>query len=161
MNALVRLLRKCARPYRKGHLLHADGSAYMERFSLFETRCLGARLHHIVTHDYDRVMHDHPWSFVAVMLSGGYAESRPVDPLHPTFSPAGREIDYVTTRFAGSVALRRATDRHRIVSVLPNTWTLFIYGPIRQWWGFFAPQGKVYWKDYPTVHDTTQETAHS
>jgi hypothetical protein len=35
--------------------------------------------------------------------------------------------------------------------VYPDTWTLMIYGPIRQWWGFFTPRGKVYWRDYPSV----------
>lgn len=157
MRLLLALLRRWAKPYRKGHLLHADGSPYMERFTLFETRWLSARLHHIVTEDYDRVMHDHPWSFLTVILRGGYAECRPEYPHQPRFTSAGREFDVVTTHHAGSVALRRATDRHRIIAVLPGTWTLFIYGPIRQWWGFFTPAGKVYWRDYATVHDTTQE----
>lgn len=135
--------------YRKGHLYHDDGSLYMKRFCLFETKWLSARVHHIVTKDSDRHMHDHPWSFLSYVLRGSYEEVRPID-VEPCFDGNGSEYRRYSVRQAGSWAFRRATDRHAIIWISQSyeTWTLFIYGPIRQWWGFFTPSGKVYWKDY-------------
>jgi hypothetical protein len=144
-------------PYRKGHLFHADGSVYMTRWSLFETSWLSARVHYIATPDHDRHLHDHPWTFLSIVLRGGYVECRPVD-LEPCFSALMPNEEEFTTaeRRAGSIAIRQATDRHRIAIVRPDTWTLFVYGPKRQWWGFFTPGGKVHSRDYPSVHEAGQ-----
>ena len=141
--------------YRKGHIYHADGSLYMGRYSLFETRWLSARVHHLVSADYDRHMHDHPWSFVSLLLRGSYIERRPVN-VDPFWNEDGTEPSWFSVRNAGSLAFRRATDRHLISNVMPDTWSLFVYGPVRQWWGFFTPRGKVFWRDYPTCHENGQ-----
>ena len=163
MNWLVdRIIARARRtPYT--HLHHADGSLYMERFWLrpySEDRGgVAARLHHIVTEDLDRDLHDHPWDFVSVVLRGGYVEARPINAGKPDFSaPDGGERVHFVSRSAGSIAYRRATDRHRIVSVLPDTWTLFVTGAARHWWGFYTPGGKVYWRDYASCHAADQVT---
>lgn len=147
------------RPYRKGHLFHGDGSLYMGRWSVFESRWLSCRLHHIATADFDRHLHDHPWDFFSIVLCGGYAEVRPIltEPCFLGSPPESgedmrREAAYTVLRMAGAMAFRRATDRHQVKVVMPDTYTLFIYGPKRQWWGFFTPYGKVYYEDYPSCH---------
>lgn len=151
---LAGLIIRCAQrsPYRKGHLLHADGSLYMGRYSLFETRWISARVHQIATADYDNVFHDHPWNFASVVLRGGYTEARPceVDPLFYD----GVERFECRYRSAGSLAYRSTCDRHRVVFVERDTWSLFIYGRKRQWWGFFTPAGKVYFADFASCHVT-------
>ena len=48
---------------------------------------------------------------------------------------------------------RRPTDRHLVDYVGLGTWTLFITGPKRHWWGFYTPAGKVHWQDYESVHN--------
>lgn len=135
------------------HLYHADGSLYMARFWLLRTRWFSMRLHHIATADLDRHFHDHPWSFISLVLRGGYREARPAT-IEPCFLDGSTEIEriIVTSRRAGSIALRRATDRHRVSGVMPETWTLVILGPKRQWWGFYTPNGKVHWRDYESHH---------
>lgn len=136
--------------YKRGHLFGgADGSLYMGRYALFETRYLSARVHFIAREDRDLHLHDHPWWFLSLVLSGWYLEARPID-INPCFDPqSGLERTEETLRRAGSLAFRRATDRHQIVEVAPSgAWTLFITGPLVQWWGFFTPRGKVYWRDY-------------
>lgn len=138
------------RAYSKGHLLHADGSLYMGRYSLFETRWLTARVHHLATPDWDRALHDHPWPFVSIVLRGAYIEARPYQ-IEPCFEGDGEWL-CESWRIPGSLAFRRPTDRHRITHVNANTWTLFITGPKRQWWGFYTPNGKVHWRDYESVH---------
>jgi len=138
--------------YRQGHLFHADGSLYMGRWKIFETPWLSARLHLIATPDYDRHLHDHPWDFVSVVLSGAYVEYRPAM-VEPCFWPGGdSEGAIVCYRRQWSIARRYATDRHRVATVLPGTYTLFVYFGKRQWWGFYTPAGKIHWKAYESVH---------
>jgi hypothetical protein len=153
MNFITKLLLRFSNPFREGHLYHADGTLYMERFTLFETRVLSARLHHIASPDWDRDMHDHPWNFASVVLSGGYTEDRPPTIYKPRWLGES-ELRDGARREAGSIAFRRATDRHLISAVDEDTWTLFVYGPRRQWWGFYTRAGKIYWKEYPSVHAT-------
>lgn len=141
------------------HLYHADGSLYMGRFWLVRTRWFSARLHHIATPDLDRHFHDHPWTFVSVVLRGGYIEVRPatIEPCFINLPGEPYEIGIPNSRPAGSIALRRATDRHRVVAVQPSTWTLVILSPKRQWWGFYTHKGKVHWKDYPSIHKSNAQ----
>lgn len=138
------------------HLFHADGTPYMERYWLRpyseDRQGWAVRLHHIVTEDYDRELHDHPWDFWSLVLRGGYLEARPYG-TEPDFNaPGGCERVRFTERRAGSFAHRRATDRHRIVAVEKDTWTLFVTGPKRQWWGFYTPTGKQHWRHFESVH---------
>ncbi len=148
--AVASLLIKLSKRTPYWHLMNADGSVYMERFWLIRSRGpkwgWGVRIHHIVTADSLREMHDHPGSFLSVVLKGGYVEERPADPRCVDWE--GVEPRTLTARGVGSVAFRRATDRHTILSVQDETWTLFITGPSRQWWGFYTPTGKIYWKKY-------------
>lgn len=151
-NRIIEAAKK--RPYRKGHIYNKDGSLYMGRYSFFETKWLSCRVHHIAAPDDGRAMHDHPWSFLSIVLRGWYIEERPLDPYHPVFlDTTMSESTHWTNRKAGSIAWRHACTRHWISTVSNEDfggecWTLFIYGPLRQWWGFFTPRGKVYWQDY-------------
>lgn len=102
------------------HLYHADGSLYMARFWLWRTRWFSARIHHIATPDLDRHFHDHPWTFISLVLRGGYIEARPAT-IEPCFMYGAPEIEryVIRARRAGSIALRRTTDRHRVTWVSP------------------------------------------
>lgn len=149
---LIRLLAR--KVYRKGHIYGTDGSLYMARYGLFETRWLSARVHHIVRPDMDRHMHDHPWAFVSIVLKGSYVECMPMT-MDPCFAAEiDREYMRTKTRRAWSIAWRPATARHCIGRVSEGgVWTLFITGPLRQWWGFFTPADKVHWRDYIEQRD--------
>lgn len=161
MKLLVHLLKSLSRPYRKGHLLHADGSAYMERYSFFETPFLSARLHGIRTPDLDPDCHDHPWAFISILVSGWYIEARPLEQSYPVWRLGSdgheHELCFERLRDAPSVAFRRATDRHRITAVSRETWTIFIYFRARTWWGFYPRRGKVHWKEYNSIHQVLPE----
>jgi hypothetical protein len=64
---------------------HLDG--YMERYWLapFKENGGNVRIHHILSSDADRHLHDHPWASTSVILDGGYWEVMPADPLqHPS-----------------------------------------------------------------------------
>lgn len=148
MNAIVRLLLRVAEPFKLGHIYnHLDGELYMERFALFETKYLSMRLHHIVREDRDRHLHDHPWDFASIVLGGNYTEVRPIASL-PSLWRNGQEMCRPVERKVGSIAFRRASDRHMITRVSEGTWTLFITGMYRNKWGFFTPAGKVPYREY-------------
>lgn len=145
-----------AQPY--SNLYHPDGSLYMERFIVKQRHDEGSghiRLHHIVTKDWDDHLHDHPFSFWSFVLTGGYLELRPVI-RNPCFikDDDGKILEEcrVTQRYAGALDYRHACDRHKIVRVEPNTWTLVFAGPLRQWWGFYTPKGKVHHRHYESAH---------
>lgn len=196
------IARSAGTPY--FHLHHADGSPYMRRFWLvpesmlrpieeaaaakpklvpeingFELRddvrhLPAARLHHICTADLDREFHTHPWSFISIVLSGGYIERRPLhaDPVweftHFDKNAASlddaveslrmQEMGVERWRRPGSIAFRRHSDRHRIVHVEPDTWTLVLQGPKKpgRSWGFYTYEhGFVNWREFQSVHNTT------
>jgi len=112
--------------------LHLEG--YMERFWIFRTPWLSARIHRILRSDHDRDLHDHPWDYASVILRGGYWE----------VTDAGRRW-----YGPGSVVFRRAQHLHRLVlpAGAPAT-TLFFHRPKSRDWGFRTTSGWVDWKTY-------------
>ena len=76
--------------------------------------------------------HDHPVSFLSIVLRGGYVEWRPGNPRHRV-----RWFNFL-----------RATDVHRILEVEPGTVTLVFSGPKVREWGFWTPTGWVGWREY-------------
>lgn len=117
------------------------GALYLRRWRIVQTPWFGIYLHKITMPDKDRDLHDHPWSFLSVVLRGGYDEQLGADPV----------IGYtlVRTRSWLSVAFRRATDAHRIMRLHRTpTWTFVLVGRRRRSWGFYTPQGYVGWREY-------------
>lgn len=110
-------------------------------------RMVRARLHWTLRSDSDRHLHDHPSWSISIVLWGGYWEITPLDQgQHP-----GMDMDHLLAewRGPGAIVFRRATSRHRLE--LPEGQTslsIFIRGRSCNDWGFYTPDGKVYWKDY-------------
>ncbi len=53
-----------------------DIGSYMARW-IWQTRWFTIRIHHIKRADADVELHDHPWSFISLILKGWYEEERP------------------------------------------------------------------------------------
>jgi len=109
---------------------------------------LSARVHVYQSADVDRHLHDHPAESISVVLSGYFVERMPESQDQSPELDDTLFEDFV--RRPGDVIYRRATDRHKIVeiSTTEQTATMFIMGPWVQDWGFYAPGGKVYWREY-------------
>lgn len=107
---------------------------YMERFFLLGDRISGSsvRYHHIVDSD-EGDLHDHPWDFISIILSGSYVETTPTG-----------EKEFGT----GSVLVRPAEQLHRLTLVSDSVWTFVVLGPPRRRWGFQTSSGWVHWSDY-------------
>lgn len=121
-------------------------------------------LHKFLRDDDDRALHDHPWSSLSIILTGGYWEH---------IAGTGKLF-----RMPGDIVYRRATHAHRVelfknpdkvihVSInSDNTlssgleiggpkpaWTLFITGFKVRDWGFHCPKGWRRWQDFVSKDD--------
>jgi hypothetical protein len=117
-------------------LIEQAGEPYMRRYYLLgsspQVPGSKARFHQILASDLAD-LHDHPWDFVSVILSGSYVETTPTS--EQEFGP-------------GSVLVRTAEQLHRLS--LPNgpVWTFIMVGPARRRWGFATDDGWVHWSEY-------------
>lgn len=91
------------------------------------------RLHKLLSSDPGDE-HDHPWSFVSLILRGGYLET--IEGAPKWHRP-------------GSIVRHRAEDRHRLTLPPGGAWSLVFYGPKRRTWGFYTPDGWIPWYEYP------------
>lgn len=127
------------------------GAPYMRRFIFRLPFKLGTvRLHQILRSDDDRHLHDHPFDFVSILLTGSYAETTPTPcdcdaesrgyhyRCDFEISPTRRRI---WPRF--SIVRKRAEDLHRLTLSRP-LWTLVFAGPKRRDWGFATELGWVH-----------------
>ena len=106
---------------------------YLHRWSVLpRNRKKNQYLHYILSAD-EPVLHDHPWDFKSVILSGGYIEH----------TPEGEIL-----RTAGDVFQKRAKDLHYISHVNPDTWTMVFTGPTVRDWGFLVEGDWISHTDY-------------
>lgn len=144
---MVRIMIGASLPY---VIRHPDGSPYITRYLLWGSPALGddghdkdqahsAFIHLLHTPDPDRDLHDHPWAWgFSLILSGGYVEKR--------YGGAG--TSHLKRYRAGDRNSLEPGEYHSLVSVEPNTATLFIAGREIQDWGFLLPDDK--WVDHRT-----------
>jgi hypothetical protein len=112
------------------------GDDYMHRYYLFlkdrKWFPFNFTLHKIIKSD-DPIFHDHPWSYMTIILKGGYWEHTPV------FNSEGKVFaQFQRWRGPGSIIIRGAKDYHWLEldeNVGPAT-TLFFMGPQVRDWGF-------------------------
>lgn len=103
-----------------------------------------AYVHRFLRSDDDRALHDHPWSWVTVLLDGSYWEHIPTDPNHPAGETVRRE------RKAGDIVVRGdAGYPHRIEldDGRPVT-TLFLTAEKSREWGFWCEHGWRHWRAF-------------
>lgn len=113
-------------------------SEYILRLHVVKTPWFAVCLHWIRKPDAEPWLHDHPVSFLSLVLRGKYAEVREID---------GLRFLKVNSWFNFIRASRE--DRHRIVFCRKNTLTLCFMGPKTREWGFHTTyDGWIHWKDY-------------
>jgi hypothetical protein len=97
-------------PLKPQVIRNCAGDPYLIRWRLIWTRWFSLYLHHILRSDEDRELHDHPWSFLTVILTAGYTE---LTPRGKAFHPPG------------SILHRPAPWPHRLILSRP-VWTLVL-----------------------------------
>jgi hypothetical protein len=81
------------------------------------------RLHHWISSDDQRHLHDHGWSYWSFILIGGYTD----------ISPSKR-----ITLSGGDIIFRQAEHRHKVLVNKNGCWSFLITGPERKQWGFYV-----------------------
>lgn len=115
-----------------------EHSVYMERYRIHgwvpkdgpdALRSINMYLHHFLRSDADDALHNHPWSGVSIILTGGYSEERLVGP--------AKEMQITRTKYGpGDVNVIGKDDYHRVDLLEADCWTLFVTGQKEQSWGF-------------------------
>jgi hypothetical protein len=116
-------------------------SGYITRLHVLKTPWFAICLHWLNKPDPEPYLHDHPVSFLSLILRGGYTEKRQV---------ASGDEELRIHRYYNYVP-GTINDRHTIVYVEPNTVTLVFMGPKTREWGFHSRHRWIYWKDYYTA----------
>ena len=114
----------------------ADIDGYMRRWE-FWWPWGEIHVHNILRADRERWPHDHPCGFISFIVCGGYREE-----LH---TPEGIINKWFRV---GGVNIVGATTVHRLVAVLPNTWTITIGTRKIRSWGFHTDGGFSPGRDY-------------
>lgn len=112
---------------------------YLRRWFIWRCKYFNVFLHYIPQPDNDRDPHDHPWTFISVLLHGGYTEE--------VFN-ASRELRAVNERSAPSIGYRPGQTVHYITAVKPYTVTLVLTSDYFREWGFVTTKGWIQWRKY-------------
>lgn len=156
-NILRNLVRR--RPMR---LIEINGEPYLERYYMGTVLGRQLWLHRFVRDDSERHVHDHPWTALSLILTGGYTEQV------ATLVTMGRAPARTTLamrqhdRRAPGINLIGAQRLHRITSVQPDTWTLMIVGPRHgKGWFFYSqsPDGVRARQPFSSTPDDWWRTA--
>lgn len=150
----------------KGCDAHGDGDTpYLTRKYLFQSKHLNIYLHKFHRDDSDE-LHDHPWSFISIVLWNGYIEETFLKSptlygfekltyhvfqkmqYSPLYFKNKKELPLTHKKriWPGQVIFRKATHAHRVelINGKPAYTLLINFGYVRQW-GFFT---KNYWQHF-------------
>ena len=114
-----------------------NNEPYLERYYLFlkdrKRFPFNIFLHKFLKGDPDDV-HDHPWPYATLILSGGYYEWVPI------FNTLGEKINEIKYwRGPGHFRVCNPNSYHRIeLKEGITAWTLFMPGPQKREWGFLV-----------------------
>lgn len=106
--------------FRFGQKVGRPECPYLKRWT-FECCKFSIRLHHWLSGDDDRALHDHPWNFYGIVLKGSYTDITENGKEHMPF---------------GKIFYRDAEHKHTVDT--NGCWTLIITGPVIRRWGFWV-----------------------
>lgn len=113
-------------------------SEYITRLHFFKCPWFAICFHWLNKPDPEPYLHDHPVSFLSIILRGGYTEYRWKE---------GDGAYYKTNKWFNWIKASDK-DRHTIMEVKPGTLTMCLMGPKTREWGFHTLDYWIFWKDY-------------
>lgn len=136
---------------------------YLIRWAFFDRFIISLKIHKFLISD-DDCLHDHPWSFISIILKGGYNEVRPkvqvgMDIMNPGDMWVKEDSTWMAgllyrIRQPGSIVYRPAKTIHRVELLRDSEgkeipcWSIIITFKKLKSWGFFTPKGFVNWREY-------------
>ena len=128
-------------------IIGGEENPLLIRYILFRLPAFGVFLHKFCRSDYDRSLHDHPW-FVSIILWPGYVEE------HDQTRDGFKERVW---HKPGSILLRPAEWRHRVIIGDRPSWSLVFVGRRFKKWGFFLPTGWCWWRRHNPQSNVCEE----
>lgn len=137
--------------YKKKIITRGDEVPYLVRYSLFSCRWFAIKIHNILISD-DDCLHDHPWAFLSIILSGSYIEhtvlkSKGINVLSLDGRKEPLEYDIQKIYKSGNILYRRADWKHKLELSKPM-WTFVITFKKVKDWGFYTSNGFINWRNY-------------
>lgn len=127
----------------KKRVIGGSEDPYLVRFIVAQTPWFSIYIHKLCRSDYERALHDHPWSFVSFILWNGYHEVHN-NHKHATFVLWEKTLYHRP----GSFIFRPARWRHRVVIKGKPAWTLVFTGARTRKWGFWPNGIWCHWKKF-------------
>lgn len=120
-------------------VIGAAKDPYLIRWILVQTPWFSIYVHKMCRSDYERALHDHPWSFVSFVLKP-YSE----------ITAFGYKKELRLDHHIGSILYRPARWRHRVIieNPLKPAWTIVFTGPRQRPWGFWPNGIFCHWKKF-------------
>lgn len=112
--------------------IEVNGEPYLERYYVGQNENGDQDwLHRFIRSDSERHLHSHPWYAVSTILCGWYQEQiKKGDVVFTAHRDAGEENDIHPERI------------HRIIDVMPNTWThMRVFAGREPTWFFIDDEG--------------------
>jgi hypothetical protein len=138
MNLFTKMIRKF---FLIKEIVSKEGEVHFRRYRVLITPWFDIYLHHILKSDQDKDMHDHPFSFKSLILSGAYQE---ICERHPDFSKLE-----IKEYLMGDVVSHCGEDIHKISLLTDSVWTLVFASKHYRMWGYRFNKDK-HWIDFDT-----------
>lgn len=121
-------------------------SGYITRLHLVKTPWGALMVHFLNSPDPEPHYHDHPVTFLSIIIRGWYTEMRRIN-----LDPRGKCVNRGWFNYIRATVL----DAHRIIQVAPRTITFCFVGPKTREWGFHTPEGWIGWREYNKKYKET------
>lgn len=153
-------------------------TVYLVRYIVLKSKLCCIYIHRFMRSDSD-TPHDHPWNFFTYVISGGYKEvyyDRSKPDIYEQLKAVGGYMEdhhyydrsyrnlwtrTVNERLPGSIAYRKATDVHQVVTdkeremseINDAPFTICLMGPRVREWGFWSNDGTTFtdWRKYLNI----------
>jgi hypothetical protein len=128
--------------FAKRRYIGGESDPLLIRWLIFRIPSFGIMLHKFCRSDYDRALHDHPWTFISFILKGGYYEE--------SDKGGSKVLEWFGP---GRVLYRPAEWKHRVIlpengnGLIPS-WSLVIIFRRRRKWGFWLGDKWCWWRKY-------------
>lgn len=134
----MKLLRKL---FLTKEIISKEGVLHFRRWRLISTKYFSVYIHEIFKADEDKHLHDHPWNYISITLTGKFGEfsRESIDPLSLKYNILS----------SSSIVTRKATTFHKIQILLSNkVTTLFITGKKHRDWGYVVNNKWIQHEEY-------------
>lgn len=109
-------------------IISKTGVLHFQRWRILDLGIIAIYIHKIYEPDQDQHLHNHPWNYFNLILSGGYEVEELLHGCYQVFN----------TMEPMKFSFRKHNEYHKIKYLHSPTTTLFITGRRKYEWGYFV-----------------------